>query len=139
MTTQDEVRQDLADEIFNSDIAKAVSIINKSSPIYNSRGEIEDYSTSATSVNIVPYNITDKELTYEGFGNFEVGDMMVAMPYDTVINNDDVLIIEDEFWSVKSIEKNYLPDNIVTIVMITRSHETPNDVVFPLTFPVTLT
>ena len=119
MAIQDEVREDLALEVF-AEIGKPVTLISKSTPIYNNRDELESVTNTTSTITVVPYNITYEEQTRQEFGNMKEGDMMVAVPYDVAdtINIDDQLIIESENWNIKSIEKNYLPDNVVSIMMI---------------------
>ena len=120
MTTQDDVRQDLDDEIFNSDIAKTVTLISKSALVYNSRGEQESVTNTSSSISVVLYDINHSTQAFQPWSNVDEGDMQAAIRYDVVINKGDYLTIEGEDWIVKEINKNYLPDNVVTIARIAR-------------------
>jgi len=120
MTTQDDVRQDLDDEIFNSDIAKTVTLISKSAIVYNSRGEQESVTDTSSSISVVLYDIVHSRETYEAWGQIDEGDMFCAVRYSVTINKGDYLNFESEDWIVKEVQRNYLPDNVVTIVRIAR-------------------
>lgn len=120
MTKQATIRNKLDSKVFNV-IGKTVTLNSKSSPTYNIRGEEEDATITSSSIVIVPYNIMFREQSYEAFGDIESGEKDAAVRYDVDINIDDYLEIESENWIVKAIEKNYLPDNVVTIVRLSRS------------------
>ena len=122
MAIQDEIRDDLDIEVFG-EIGKVITLISQSAPTYNSRGEEEDVVATSTQITAVPYNITQDRQTFEEIGNINEGEMFVAVRYDQVIAVNDQMTIESENWFVKDIEKNYLPDNVVTIVRIAKTQD----------------
>ncbi len=119
MAIQDDIRTDLQTEVFD-EIGKTVTLKNKSTPVYNDRGEIINYDVSSTDIVIVPYNITDKEQEFVEQGNNKGGEMEAAVPYDITFSIDDIIVMDGVNWLIKRIEPNYLPDNVVTIVRIVR-------------------
>jgi len=119
MAEQDEIRDDLDQEVFNV-FGKVVTLNSLSSPTYNERGEQEDVVNSQTTVTIVPYNINDRELAQEQWGDVEDGDMEAAIRYDVAVNINDYFLIEGVNWKIASISPNYLPDNVATIALLRR-------------------
>ena len=119
MTIQDEFRDDLQSEIFD-EVGKTVTISRKSVPVYNVRGEIDSETSVDESIVIVPYNIMNDKETYQDFGDLLEGDMDAAVPYNTSINVGDSIDIEEVAYKIKNIQKNYLPDNVVTIIRLTK-------------------
>jgi len=117
MGKQDIIREQLDSKIFGV-LGKTVTLNSQSAPTYNSRGEIEVASASQSTVTIVPYNVIDARQSYQSFGNLEEGEMDAAVRYDVTVAVDDYFTIEGEQWNVKNITKNYLPDNVVTIVRL---------------------
>jgi methyltransferase-like protein len=116
---EDKVRSKLATKVFGK-LGKSVTLINKSTPLYNSRGELESSTTSSSTITAVPYNIINKSLEYEGFGDIQTGEMFVAIPYSVTVAVNDTLTIDTVVWEIKEIQENYLPGNVVTIVRIAR-------------------
>ena len=121
MTEQDDVRDDLDNELFDF-IGKTVTIYTQGSPTYNDRGELEEDAFTSDSIVIVPYNITDQERSSQAFGDLPEGSMMAVLRYDQVVSTKDILLIENENWEVRMIEKNYLPGNVATIIGLVRAH-----------------
>lgn len=119
MVTQELIRTKLQNKIFNK-FAKTVTFISKLSPTYNDRGEEEGYIQSTSSVKIVPYNIVSKKQSYESFGELHSGDMDAAVPYDTTVDVGTYFSMEGINWEVKEVQPNYLPDNVVTIIRISK-------------------
>ena len=97
---------------------KSVTFKKRNSPTYNSRGELNTPTYASTTQIIVPYNIIDKKQTFEAFGALEEGDMDAAVPYTVNVAIDDKFTIESEDWIVKAVERNYLPENVVTIIRL---------------------
>lgn len=120
MSEQDDIRADLDVELF-AYIGKPVTFIKKSLPIYNTRGETESITNTTSTVTIVPYNITQYELTQQPFGNLPEGTMFAAVRYDVNVALEDQFTIEGENWRVIRVEPNYLPDNVATIVALVRN------------------
>ena len=119
VTKQDQIRDKLEKRLFSL-YGKSVTLINKTSPIYNSRGEIDSDTSNGVSILIVPYNIVNRRQSHEAFGKLEEGETDAAVPYDTVIDVDDTLDMEGDTWIVKQIEENYLPGNVVTIIRMVK-------------------
>ena len=116
----DEIREDLEEEVF-SEFGKTVTLKRKGSPVYNTWGELESHSTTETSIVAVPYNIITNRQSHQTFGNLQEGELDMAVKYDQAIAIDDVVTIESQDYNVKEIAKNFLPDNVVTIVRLTKS------------------
>lgn len=116
----EKVRTKLENKIF-SRLGKSVTLIKKSTPVYNSRGEQDSVTTTSSTISCVPYNIVDKRQSYQKFGELEEGDMDIALPYTVTVNIDDELTIESVNYVIKAIELNYLPENVVTIVRVTKA------------------
>jgi len=121
MTKQDLIREKLDKKVFQV-LGKVVTFKKKSSPTYNTRGEEEGVTYTTSSVTIVPYNIVAGREVFNSFGNFQEGDMAAAVPYTVTVDIGDVFTIESVDWIVKQVEKNYLPDNVVTIVLLSKAH-----------------
>lgn len=119
MSEQNDIRNDLDVEIFG-EIGKTVTFKRQSSPIYNTRGEQEDVTSTDSTITIVPYNITHEERTRQPFGDLPEGSMFAVVRYDQVIDAGDKIEIESEDWEVQLVERNYLPGNVATIVSLTR-------------------
>lgn len=119
---QDIIRTKLQSKVFDV-FGKNVTLISKSAPVYNDRGELEGETETNSSITIVPYNIIDKRQTYEAFGQLNEGEMDAAIPYTVTVNIDDSLLIESERWLIKEIAPNYLPDNVVTIVRLSKKQD----------------
>ena len=113
------IRSKLATKVFDV-IGKTVTLKSKSSPVYNSRGEEENQTYASSSITIVPYTISHNKTSHQPFGELKEGDMDAAIPYDVTIAKEDLITIESEDWKVRDLERNYLPDNVVTIVRLTR-------------------
>lgn len=119
MAEQDEVRNDLDEELF-AFIGKSVTLLQKGGEQYNIRGELEAISQTESTITIVPYNITHRELNQLDIGDYQEGDMFAAVRYDVDIDIHDEISMESENWTVTRVEKNYLPDNVATIVSLRR-------------------
>lgn len=119
MVNQTTIRQKLQTKVFER-FGITATFINKSSPTYNNRGEIEDYTETSSQNYIVPYNIFNDTQTYQEFGNLNEGEMDAAVPHDVSLSIDDEITFKGETWLVKNIQPNYLPNNVVTIIRIVR-------------------
>jgi len=117
---QDEFRDSLDEEIFEV-IGKTVTLVTEGSEVYNERGELENTTNVTTSIIGVPYNITNARQTHQSFGEIEEGDMDMVLRYDQAIAIDNKVIIDSQTYKVKEIQENYLPDNVATIVRLTKT------------------
>lgn len=120
MATQDDIRSDLENDVF-SELGKTVTLISKSSPLYNSRGELEGYSTSSSSITVVPYNLFNNTVDQE-FGRTTETEVEMAVPYNITINLEDEIVMEGVTYLVKQVNPNYLPGNVVTIIKVVRKN-----------------
>ena len=116
---QEKVRSKLETKVF-ARLGKTVTLIKQSSPLYDNRGELSGFSAQTSNITVVPYNITNKSLEYEQFGNIQSGDMFIAVPYTVALGINDVLVLDSVSWQVKEIQENLLPGNVVTIARIAR-------------------
>lgn len=118
MATQDEIRDDLDDELFNSDIAKTVILTNLTAPTYNEWGELTNSVETTSSIPIVPYNLISDRRELDPSGDQDVGDYEAAIRYDVVVNLKDKILMEGDNYTIIDINPNYLPDNVVTIITL---------------------
>lgn len=120
MAKQDVIRAKLQAKVFTP-YGKTVTLIKHLSPTYNDRGELENaYTQSTSSVTVVPYNILDSSRQQERVGDADTGNLQMALPYTVSVDLKDELLMEGDYWVVNGIEKNYLPDNVVTIVSVNK-------------------
>lgn len=127
MAEQDDIRTDLDVDVF-AVLGKTVTLKNYSSPSYNTRGELESVVPTESTITIVPYSILNNDRTQEVYGDLNEGRMEAVLRYDQSISLGDELVIESESWIVDSIEKNYLPDNVATIVSLVRDNTIVSEV-----------
>lgn len=130
MALQDEIRADLEAEVFNS-FGKTVTFINKSTPIYNTWGEIESWTETQSSIVAVPYDILWDRRSTQIFGDMKEGEMAMAVKYDQTANKNDVVVIDSDRFTVVEVNKNYLPDNVVTILRLAREEYVVTDDLVP--------
>ena len=119
MSLVDEVRTDIQQDIFDV-IGKTVTLINKSTPIYNTRGEVVSYTSNQTDIIGVPYNIMWDRKDSQPFGDMNAGDMALFVPYTVTVKIDDEIIVESEYYKVVEIQKHFIPDNVATLLRITK-------------------
>ena len=122
MAIQDEIREDLQAEVFD-EFGKTVTLINRSTPIYNDWGDLEDGTDTSSSVVTVPYDIFWDRKSPQPFGELKDGEMAIAVPWNVTVNKGDVFVIEGDNWKTTSVNPNWLPDNVVTILVLTRFHD----------------
>lgn len=118
MVSDDALRVKLENKVFTP-YGKTVTW-KQATKVLNSRGELSSTSYASSTTIIVPYNIIDKSQSYEKFGTLNSGEMDAAVRYTIAVDIDDQFVIESENWIVKNVEKNYLPDNVVTIVRLAK-------------------
>jgi len=118
MTLQEEIRTDLENEVFSA-FGKEVTLIRKTST-YDDYGEEVSYTGSQEPIIAVPYNIVTTRESQEPFGSSREGELDMAIKYDQDISINDYIIMEGVTYEVKEIAKNFLPDNVVTIIRLTK-------------------
>ncbi len=118
-TYQEKIRSKLATKAF-ARLGKSVTFLSKSSPIYNTRGDMLSATYTSSTITVIPYDIIDSKESQEPFGNLEAGDMAIAIPYTVTTNVGDRLTIEGDTWEIKEVSLNYLPNNVVNIVRVSR-------------------
>ena len=116
---QEQIRNKLDTKVF-AVIGKTVTWRSKDAPTYTDRGEEEDTTYTDSDIVVVPYNIVNSQTSFETIGDQDQGTMEVVVRYDVLIKLEDKLVIETVSWTVKDIEVNYLPDNVATIVRISK-------------------
>jgi hypothetical protein len=119
LTIADEFREVLDEDVFG-EIGKTVTLINKTTPIYNTRGEEEGYTASSSSITIVPWDLAYNK-SNEMFGNFIEGSVAMVVRYDQAISTSDLITMEGITYKVQDINKNYLPDNVATILRLVKT------------------
>ena len=120
VSIQDKIRDKLDRKLFKS-LGKVVTLKSKSTNIYNSRGEEENRTLGSSSITIVPYNTVYARTSHERFGDLAEGEMDVAIPYTVTIAVEDLLTIDGTDYAVTQIDKNYLPENVVTIARVAKA------------------
>ena len=126
LDTQTEFREALDEDIFD-EIGKSVTLIKESLPIYNDRNELEDSTPVETTIIAVPYNIVNARQSHQSFGEIEEGDMDMVVRYDQVIAINNKVVIDNKTFYVKEVAENYLPDNVATIVRLTKTEPLVSD------------
>lgn len=115
----EKVRTKLQSKVFGK-LGKTISFISKSSPTYNDRGELEQVTETTTNIVAVPYDTDSDTLTYQAFGELKEGETDLAIKYDQTVNIDDEIEMEGIKYRVVNISPNYLPENVVTIIRVSR-------------------
>ena len=113
------VRNKLDIKVF-AKFGKTVTFITKSSPTYNSRGELISETATSSDLVIVPYNFVGNRQTYEKFGNMEEGEFDAAVRWDTTIAVDDEITFNSVNYKVKEIAEEYLKEIVVIIIRLTK-------------------
>jgi hypothetical protein len=116
---QDKIRNKLQTKAF-ARLGKSVTLKSKSSPLLDSRGDLISAAYTSSTITVIPYDIISDNQSQEPFGNLDVGDMAVAIPYTVTVNIDDILTIESDDWLIKELNMNYLPGNVVTIARVAK-------------------
>jgi hypothetical protein len=119
MVSDDSIRTKLANKIFTP-YGKSVTLKSPSLPTYNTRGELESQTLTSSTITVVPYNIIGNRRSYEPFGELKSGDLEIAVPYNVTIDVDYLITMDGSDYKVVQVEKNYLPDNVVTIVRVVK-------------------
>jgi len=113
------VRSKLDSKVFTP-YGISATFIKKITPVYNSRGELDSVTTSTGTINIVPYNLVANRQSYEKFGNLNEGDLDAAVRYDTDINIDDEVVLNNVNYKVKQLNEEYLKEIVVKILRLTK-------------------
>jgi len=118
---QDKIRSRLQTKVFDR-IGKTVSLksINTATSVYDSRGELTSPAYTTTTTVMVPYDITKDDRLNEAWGSYVGGSTFMAVPYTITIKIDDIVVMEGYNYVVDRISPNFLPDNVVTIVMLNK-------------------
>ncbi len=121
VTKQELIRSKLDAKLFNTNLALTTTLINKSSPVYNDRGEIDSDTETSQVVKIIPYNIMNERQSHQAFGEMNEGDMDCAFRYDITMDINDIVSIDGQGYYIKQIEKNLLPEYVVTITRLSKT------------------
>lgn len=98
----------------------SVTFKKKSTPVYNSRGELSSETTTESTLLIVPYNLMADRQSYQKFGQLDEGDFDAAVRYDTDISIDDEVTFNGVDYKVKEIGEEYLKEIVVIIIRLTK-------------------
>lgn len=120
LTKQELFRTKLDQKIFNSDIAKTVTIIKKSTPVYNDRDEVESYTESETTTDVVPYDLIQGRYSVQPWAKLAEGDGQIVFRYSVDVDIDDLVEIESIRYKVVDVDPNYLPESIAKICTLSR-------------------
>ena len=112
------LRDDLDAEVF-APYGKSVTLINKSLPIYDDRGELTSSTETSSTITIVPYNIFESR-THEAFGDSNEEVMEAAVRYDVAISENDKIVMEGVTYLVRGKQTNYLPENVAYIINLVK-------------------
>lgn len=116
----EQIRAKLQNKLF-SVYGKNVILKNPDTPTLNSRGEVESTTyTTYPDIKVVPYDIVSDKHTLESFGELQEGEMDIAVPYDTPVQDDSIFVIESVEYKVIRIGRNWLPENVVFIVRVSK-------------------
>jgi len=74
-----------------------------------------------TAITIVPFYLIDGNQTYFDFGDLEVGEMDIAMRYNSGVAINDKITFNTKLYKVKAIENYILKD--ISLVKIARLKE----------------
>lgn len=99
---------------------KSVTFKSRTHPTYNNRGELTGSTMVTSTVTAVPYSVLDPQRTYESFGNLIQGEILMALPYDVVPKPEDEFVIEGVDYTVVDVQLNYFPENVGTLVRLSR-------------------
>ena len=123
MVNQTQIRTMLASKLFSTTGSSAFGKIvthRTQSKTYDEREEVVGVTNTDASIAIVPYDISKDRLEYEGFSAFNPGDFFAAVPYTVTIAPKDLIIMESITWEVKEVVPHYLPDNLVTVIRLSK-------------------
>jgi hypothetical protein len=119
MAKQDVLRAKLQAKIFTP-YGKSVTLKKPLTPSHNVRGELEQSTYTTSTIVVVPYNLIDSRRAFQKFGELKDGEMEMAVPYNVSVAVDDLITMEGADWKIVQAEKNYLPDNVVNIIRLTK-------------------
>ena len=119
-TRQELIRTKLEQKIFGTDLAKTVTLINKTTPVYNDRDEIESYTSTSTSTQAVPYDLITGRKNVTDWATLKEGDGSIAMRYSVEVDVRSVIVIDSVNYDVITLDPNFLPEGVVKIVTISR-------------------
>jgi SPP1 family predicted phage head-tail adaptor len=103
-------------------LGKTVTFKKNLSLSYNSRGEETEDTQEESSIVIIPYSAVTNDQSYEAFGNVERGDIDAAVKYTVEISIDDTITMDSVDYRVKAIDKTFVPENVVTIIRLSRNY-----------------
>jgi len=122
MSKQDIIRNKLKKKVFDK-FGKEVTIYRNGTPVYNDRGEIEEFATTSEQIIIVPWNTIAPNETQQPFGDLDEGSTSMAVEYNIDIQIGDIIEMEGIKYKINNINPNYLPGNVVNIVEAIKSQD----------------
>jgi hypothetical protein len=115
MDKETQIKNQLENKLFQR-FSKTVTFKKPSTPTYNDRGEIVSIEYTESSIRLVNYNITSEEDAKQRWGEWVPGDQEAVIPYDVVVDVDDLITIRGVDYIVKNIRQPELPGVLVNIV-----------------------
>jgi hypothetical protein len=115
MDKETQIKNQLENKLFQR-FSKTVTLKKPSTFIYNDRGEIVSIEYIESSIRLVNYNITSEEDAKQRWGEWVPGDQEAVIPYDVVVDVDDLITIRGVDYIVKNIRQPELPGVLVNIV-----------------------
>jgi len=125
MVSVSSVRNKLQTKVF--DKLGSILVINaRTSTVKDKWGDETPTYGSNTNSQAVPYNYVKDTLKWEGFGDFQEGDVVVVLPYGTTIGPNDKVTYDSQTWYVRQIEEFPMGDgttnsNLATGVVLKRA------------------
>lgn len=108
------VRTKLANKIFNntSGVGSTLTVTSLTSTT-DAYGEDVYTDGTATTVYAVPFNYKSYYQTFTKWGELDVGEMDILVPYDTSIGRDYKITFQSTDYKVKDIEDYIIKDSIL--------------------------
>ena len=74
-------------------------------------------SGTATGIYIVPYRLFKPKISFQSFGNFETGDLSMAVSTDYTINTSDLIMINSVDYIVEEIHPIILNNSTIANIL----------------------
>ena len=104
-------RTKIQNKVFN-DLA-GDAILQSISIATDKWGDKTETVSSSTAIKIVPYNYFGFRKEYQPFGDLGVGESDVVVPYDTVFDINDKIILDSETYLIINSEKFVLQGGVL--------------------------
>ena len=115
LNKQTQIRTQLQNKVFDQ-FGKNAILYKASTPVYNSRGELEGVQFTEQPIILVNYNITNEKRAVEKWGSWNPGDQEAIIPYDVNVSKNDEVAFEGKTYLVDEVRIPELPEALVNIV-----------------------